>query len=82
MAKNHNPVPKNEDLAEWWAFINAEIPLVEDTSDERGLLRLRNKVAQTVARRQRPLQTLPVNPARYEGGVGDHFQFVFEHATA
>lgn len=80
--KNHVPVPKSEDLAEWWAFINTELPLVEDTSDERGLLHLRNKAAQAVARRQRSPQTLPVHPARYEGGMGDFLQFVFEHATA
>lgn len=80
MAKN-NPVPKNQDLEEWMRFIDAEIPLIDNTSDEQGLLHLRNKAAQALARRQRPPRTRPVNPARYEGGVGDYLQFVFEHAT-
>ena len=79
MPKQHLPVPKNGDVGQWWGFINSEIPLIEDTSDERGLQRFRNKAAQAVARLERTAHVAPVNPARYEGGMGDFAQFVFEH---
>lgn len=77
--KNHLSVPKNGNMEEWQRFIDAEIPLVERTSDERGLLRLRKRAALTLERRARPSRTLPINPARYEGNMGDFLQFAFEH---
>lgn len=79
MAKNHVPVPKTEDPGQWLLFINTEIPLIDNTSDERGLNRLRNRVAQAVARREAPSHAVPRNLASYEGNMGDFAQYAFEH---
>ena len=65
--RNHLPVPKKGNLEEWQHFIDSEIPLIEKTDGERGLLHLRNRVAEAVTRREK-LQDhgKPKNSEAYE----------------
>lgn len=72
-------IPKNGDPESWQRFIEVAIPRIEESSNERGLSHLRNRIARAAARLGKPNRVLPVNPARYEGRMGDFAQYVFEH---
>ena len=79
MAKKHLPVPENEDIGEWRQYINSAIPLVEESTEERRLSRFREESVAAAASEERLGRTPPINPARYEGRMGDYLEFAYEH---
>jgi len=72
-------VSEDATLRKWQRYIDAEIPPIENTPDERNLLRFRRRAVQAPERPTVFGHVLPINPVRYEGRMSDWEEFAFEH---